>query len=1072
MAADLLVSLGVNDLERAARSLQSLALHPSFPRGDIQFLAQFLEALGDTFEPERALANLERILESRENPDALLSALRRSSERRAIVFTLAGGSQFLSDTVLRHPEFLDWILRPSTFRQERTKKKMFSELWRWIRASRDLPRGPANALRRFRQREYLRIGIRDLMRVATMRETTFALSNLADATLEAALRIAWKDLESQFGKPRWRSPDGRQHPCEFAVIAMGKLGGQELNFSSDIDLIFVYSSDEGGTTGVQDPHGGSRRGQITNHDFSARLAQRIIALMAENTEEGHVFRVDTRLRPEGSHGALAYSLRSCEIYYESWGETWERQALIKARLSAGSSELGQKFQEMIRPFIYRRTLDLSALDEIARIKDRINSKLAASGRNALNVKLGEGGIREIEFIIQSFQMIYGGKEPLLRTSNSLQALSSIAAAGFLSIEVCQGLSEAYTFLRDIEHRIQVLHGLQTHELPSDPHGLTVLARKMGFLAGNETSEREAFEDSLKKYQDLVAGIYGNLFRQRDEARQSAAAEEEQKKPRPAAAETLEDSLSPTDLAPYNFADPGAASAHLRLLRNGEAFSHVSARAKRMFDELLPRFLYITLDLPDPDRAVANLYRFVEKGGGREAVFSLMLETEILFEALLRLFGSSDYLSNILIRQPGLLDTIVQRGVLTASKPKEVLVSEISIAVRSTSSAPNRFSNLAEAKRSEEFIIGMRSLLGEADIFDTLTELTNLADAILTVGLPVAEEELHSLYGIPTEEGSGEEAGFAVIGLGKLGSGEMNFGSDLDLVFVYSGAGETNARFHGKPSAYKAISNHEFFLKLATRLRDGIAEPEIGERAYDMDLRLRPEGQKGGLVAPLERFHQYFKERAETWERQAFCRTRFIAGSSQVGAAFMKLVTEFVYDRAVPESLAEEIDHMRGRLERELAREAEGNVDIKLGLGGIADIDFIAQYMQIIHGTKTPSVRRPDIVGALKALREANHLPEKDTNVLSEAYRFLRLVENRLRIATAHPIHTFPKSPEGLEMLARRLGYVDDEEGSCRAKLLSDYEKHTHRVRQIYKRIISGVDETGKKSKTSTKPASR
>ncbi len=1072
MAADLLVSLGVSDMERTARSLQSLALHPSFPRGDTKFLADFLEALGDTFEPERALTNLERVLESRENPDTLLSALRRSSERRAIVLTLSGGSQFLSDTVLRHPEYLDWILRPSTFRNERSKEKMFAELWRWIRASRDLPGGPADALRRFRQREYLRIGIRDLMRVAKMEDTTLALSNLADATLEASFRIARKELESQFGKPRWRGPDGRRHPCGFAIIAMGKLGGQELNFSSDIDLIFIYSSDEGRTTGVRDPSGGNRKARISNHDFNTRLARRIIALMTENTAEGHVFRVDTRLRPEGSQGALAYSLRSCEVYSESWGETWERQALIKARLSAGSSDLGQKFQEMIRPFIYRRTLDLSAIDEIGRIKNRINSKLAASGRRGLNVKLGEGGIREIEFIIQSFQLIYGGREPLLRTPNSLQALSSIATAGFLGIDTCKELSEAYTFLRDVEHRVQVTHGLQTHELPTDPHGLTVLARKMGFQAGGKLNERDAFEETLTRHQELVAGIFEDLFRKGDDIRPQAPETEDTDRSQPVAAETLDDSLSPADLAPYNFADPAAASVHLRLLRNGEALSHVSARAKRMFDDLLPRFLYITLDIPDPDRAVANLYRFVEKGGGREAVFSLMCETEILFEALLRLFGSSDYLSHILIQQPGLLDTFVQPGVLTSSKPKEALVLEISSTCRTTSSASNRFSNLAEAKRSEELIIGMRSLLREADIFETLTELTNLADAVLTVGLSIAEDELHSLYGIPAAEESGEEAGFAVIGLGKLGSGEINFGSDLDLVFVYSGAGETSGRFNGKPSAYKAISNHEFFFKLATRLRDGIAGPETGERAYELDLRLRPEGQKGGLVAPLERFHQYFETRAETWERQALCRARVISGSSQVGAAFMKLVTEFVYERAVSDNLAEEIDHMRRRLERELAREAEGNVDIKLGLGGIADIDFIVQYMQIIHGAKTMSVRRPDIVGALKALREANHLPEEDESALLDAYRFLRLVENRLRIATAHPIHTFPKSPEGLEMLARRIGYVDDEEGSCRAKLLSDYESQTHRVREIYQKIISGAAKTGNKSKASTKPASR
>ncbi|MBT3822310.1 MAG: hypothetical protein HOG04_13025, partial [Nitrospinaceae bacterium] len=239
--AELLTSIGFNNQERAARGLQTLALHPSFPRDDTKFLLQFLESIGETFEPEQALTNLERILESRENPDALLNTLRRSGERRAVVLTLAGGSQFLSDTLLRHPEFLDWILRPSTLRGERTKQKMFSELWRWVRAAEDEPNGPANAMRKFRQREYLRIGVRDLLRWASMAETTQALSNLADITLEAALRISQGELHTLYGKPRWRAPDGGRLACEFAVIGMGKLGGQELNFSSDIDLLFIYS---------------------------------------------------------------------------------------------------------------------------------------------------------------------------------------------------------------------------------------------------------------------------------------------------------------------------------------------------------------------------------------------------------------------------------------------------------------------------------------------------------------------------------------------------------------------------------------------------------------------------------------------------------------------------------------------------------------------------------------------------------------------------------------------------------------------------------------------------------------
>ena len=1052
--ADLLTSLGFIDQERAARSLQTLALHPSFPREDTNFLLQFLESIGETFEPGRALTNLERILESRENPDALLSALRRSSERRAVVLTLAGGSQFLSDTLLRHPKYLDWILRPSTLHGNRSKQKMFSELWRWVRAAMGEPNGPANAMRRFRQREYLRIGVLDLLRWASTEETTLALSNLADITLEAALRVSQSELHTLYGKPRWRSLVSGRLPCEFAVIGMGKLGGQELNFSSDIDLLFIYSSDEGGTTGVRDPYAGKRKGQISNHDFNVHLAQKVIQLMAENTEEGHIFRVDLRLRPEGTQGDLAYSLRSCEVYYESWGETWERQAMIKARLCAGSEPLGQAFHRMIRPFIYRQTLDLSALDEIGKIKDRINSKLVASGREHLNIKLGEGGIREIEFIIQSFQLIYGGKESLLRMANSLQALSAIKELGLLPINDCEGLAEAYIFLRDIEHRVQMIHGLQTHDLPADTHGLTILARKMGFRVDSHDSEKDTFKEELRKHQDHVGKIFESLFRREDS--QPETAPKTSAPTAPASAETLEDSLSPSDLAPYNFADPDSASARLRLLRNGEPFQHISARAKRSFDELLPRMLYFTLALPDPDQAVANLCRFVEKGGGREAVFTLLAESARMFESLLKLFGSSNYLSDILIQQPAVFDTIIQAGVLIESKSRESLYSDIHSSIQNISSMVKRFNALAIAKRGEEFIIGMRSILGESDIIETLTDLTNLADVVVEIGLSIAEEEMRSRHGEPGT--SKETAGFAIIGMGKLGSGEMNFGSDLDLIFAYGVTSKKSSRLaREKKSSRGVISPHDFYLKLATALRDGLTGPEAGERSYDIDLRLRPEGQKGRLVIPIEQFKTYLDGRAESWEKQALCRARHIAGSKEIGDQFMALSSEFVYESPLLKNFAGEVDHMRHRMERELARESEGNVDIKLGMGGIADIDFIVQFLQITRGRDNPSLRRPDSFGAIQAFHEAGLLSETQKTTLSKSYRFLRLVENRLRIANSQSLHTLPKSPEEMEILARRIGYEDDEDGSSRAKLLSDYEKHTHQVRVIYRKIMSGVD---------------
>ena len=886
--------------------------------------------------------------------------------------------------------------------------------------------------------------------MAEMHETTRALSDLADVCLEAGLRVARAGVVALYGKPRFRGEDGRYRACEFAVIALGKHGGQELNFSSDIDLLFIYTSDEGGTAGIPGP-GGSRQNRISNNEFHTRLAQRLIALMSENTEEGHVFRVDTRLRPEGGQGALAHSLPSCRVYCESWGETWERQTLIKARPAAGSVPLGSAFIDLVQPFIYRRTLDMSALDEIARIKQRINRNLTARGSGVSNVKLGEGGIREIEFIVQAFQLIYGGKESLLRNFNTLQALSRIESLGFLPMPDCRDLAAAYVFFRDVEHRVQVTHGLQTHEIPTGPRGLAVLSRKMGFRDAEEKGEIKAFQEALARHQTHVTRVFDNLFRNRGGEKTSSSPPSAG--PSLPSAETYEDSLSPPELVPYNFADPAAASEQLRLLRNGEPFSHVSAKAKRQFDDLLPRLLFRTFDLPDPNQAVSHLLQFVGRAGGRDGVFSVMTQNKRVFDMLLHLFGSSGYLSEILIAQPDLFDTLLQPGALTESRSAETLEAALLAATRKRSGGGKRFAALCDAKRGEELAIGIRSILGEADILDTLGELTCLAEASVRVGLSLAEEAVRPIFGKPLEEKGGEEAGFAVIAMGKLGGGEMNFGSDLDLVFVYSSSGTTDGMWEEKPAARGPVSNHEYFVRLVTLFRDGLAAPEGGRRAYEIDLRLRPEGQKGALAAPLGIFARYFRGRAENWERQALCRARAVAGSETTQRAFMDLVRDFVYGEDLSPRFKTEIAHIRERLERELAREAEGRIDIKLGHGGIADIEFLVQYLQIIHGRGNPALRGPNTLAALEALRNAGNLSSAQASVLIEAYRFLRLAENRLRIATSHPIHTFPESPEGVEMLARRIGYQDDEAGSARAKLFADYERQTGNVRRIYEVIL-------------------
>lgn len=1051
-AAHLLTSIGVTEPVNAIRNLQSLALHPAFPRNNPKFLGQLLSSLGDTFDPERALSNFERILATRDKPDALLRTLTNSDARRAELFALAGGSQFLTETILRHPPFLDWLLRPNTLKAVRTKEKMESELRRWVRGSRDSPNGPENAMRRFRQREYLRIAVLDLMRQTSLQEITASLSHLADASLETAVRIARAELEKKYGKPRERSADGRWRNAAFSVIGLGKLGGLELNFSSDVDLLFIYSSDEGRTSGVSDPLTGRVKRTITNHEFFAHLARRVISLMGKNTEEGHVFRIDTRLRPEGTQGALAYSLRSCEVYYESWGETWERQALIKSRHCAGSRALSDAFLKMIRPFVYRRTMDISVISEIGKIKDRINRSLKGADATSRNVKLGEGGIREIEFITQALQLIYGGNETLLQNSSTLESLAILEAVGLLPANECEELSRAYVFLRDAEHRVQLTHGLQSHEIPTDEKNLTVLARKMGCAGSRELKAQLAY------HQNNVSRIFENMFRGgggEEEGEISSAGAQ-------SPALTLGDSISAEDLAPYNFDDPESVSTHLKLLRNGASRERVSAKAKRIFDEILPRLLYQTLELPEPDRAVAHLNRFVDKGGGRESILGFMAEQKESLEIILKLFASSDYLSGILIARPELLETLFQTETLARPRSREVLAGEMEKITGAPISAEEKFNRLHFAKKSEELAIGVRSILGAADILETLSALSWLAETTLRSGYAIACEKMRGLYGVPIEAETGEEARFSLIGLGKLGSGEMNFGSDLDMMAVYSANGQTSGQTGGKASGYKPISNHAYYIKVLTCLRDGLSASSTRERTYEIDFRLRPEGEKGPLAAPIESFIKYFENRAETWEKQALTRARHIAGSGAFASEFMEFVHAFVYGKEAPESLAGEVHHMRKRIEVELSREDQKIMDIKLGRGGIIDIEFLTQYLLIRHGRAHPQIRIPNTWRALQALGTNGTLADEDAALLLEGYRFLRLLENRLRIGNAQSINIFLTTPHAMGRLARRMNIVDDMDGSAHAKFLALYEEKTRRVREVYEKVVVAASDRAAK----------
>jgi glutamate-ammonia-ligase adenylyltransferase len=427
-----------------------------------------------SFDPDRALNNWERFFRAVPSIDDSLELLRASPRLSSLLSTLFGGSQYLTDMVLQDPSIVEWLESEGHFYTPRTKEELVDDLTNWLEHGVSLD-DQFRLLRRFRKREMVRIGLRDLTRQGDLVETTEDLSNLADVCLSGAYDVCFQELAARYGRPMGLDDRGQPQPSEFAILALGKLGGQELNFSSDIDLMFLYTCD--GETST--PPDGPTTTRITNHEFYTRLGRLLLKAIHEITADGNVYRVDLRLRPDGRGGPIVNSLAQLEVYYESWGKTWERQMLLKARTVAGSAKLGREFLRLMRPFIFRKYLDAAALQEIKQIKEQIDRSLEQQRGRGINIKLGRGGIREIEFVAQCFQLVFGGQDSWLQERHSLRALHRISERGFLTYEEYSDLARAYIFFRELEHRIQMAYGRQTHELPTDVDELATLARKMG-----------------------------------------------------------------------------------------------------------------------------------------------------------------------------------------------------------------------------------------------------------------------------------------------------------------------------------------------------------------------------------------------------------------------------------------------------------------------------------------------------------------------------------------------------------------------------------------------------------------
>ena len=979
----LLSRLGFLEPQRAEAYIREL-----IQAGLIVDLETFLQAIAASPDPDSALINLERFLTSRGRP--LIS-----SEARPLLLVL-GASRFLSNLLCKSPEVLDLALHPPYFDTSKPREVMEAELKGLVAGVREFKDLMA-ILRRYKYRELLRIAARDLTGRADLPEVCRELTDLAGSILEVTVAFGDEMLRHQHGRPLYQDMDGTVRESAFVVLGLGKLGGEELNFSSDVDLLYLYSSDKGGT----------EKG-VTLHEYYVKLSELVTKALSSMTEDGLLYRVDLRLRPEGARGELANSLRSAEIYYESWGASWERLALLKALPVAGDRNLGEAFIKMVEPFVYRKYLDFTAIEEIKELKWRIDRSIMRM-RGGPNVKLGAGGIRELEFFVQALQVINGGKDPKVRERNTLKALSALYQQGYINEEEHLNLVESYKFLRTVEHRIQMVDERQSHDVPREERERRRLARSMGFADFNE------FSRALSLHMDRVKGIYDRLFFEPERAI------EQERHPEIDIlfAPGMPQEEAEGRLLSLGFSDPSRALAILTLLRDGPPFAHFSARSRRALRRIAPLLFKEMASSPDPDMALANLESFVSKVGARGTFYSLLAENPKTLKLLIGLFGTSQFLSRLLISHPDLLDSLVYAKAALDMEEGD-LFSQLCRLYRPLKGLEERLDALRRFRNLEVLKVGMRDIYGEMTPFSIFSRLSDLAEACVKASLEIAYEEMLKRFPPP-------KATLSIVGLGKLGGREMNYGSDLDLIFIYSQPEE---------------GGQEFFSRLAQRVISVLSSPTKEGYLFKVDTRLRPSGSQGTLVTSLPAFKRYHEVSSRPWERFALTKARFIAGDPALGEEIMGVINPFIYERPFEDWMVEEMNRLRVRMERELVPPGGRKYNIKVGRGGIVDIEFVIRLIQIRN-----NIREGNSLKALEAIYHRGLIGKNDYETLKGSYVFLRSLENRLRIVHDLSVVELDVRPQNLERLAKGMGYRDGE------RLLNDYLGHTERVRGIYSRFF-------------------
>ncbi len=990
-----LVRLGFADVVRADAHLRSPELAPLL---EGRRAAQLLEALAGAPDPDLALHGLQRLVEA-QSPDrraALVEALDSDPVLRTMLLTVLGSSVALGDHLARHPDHWSGASGESIAGGRPSAEELRAALVAAVGAEPG-HRDPVAQLTGVEARDALRVEYRRLLLSAAARDLSGhvlledvagELADLAAGTLEAALAVARGELPVDV------------EPCRLSVIAMGKCGGRELNYVSDVDVVYVAEPITGGNEKLA-------------LDTATRLAGSLARICSDQTGEGTIWPVDANLRPEGKSGALVRTLASHLAYYERWAQTWEFQALLKARAVAGDLELGAAYVEAVAPFIWRAAGREGFVEDARAMRRRVESAIPAKDADR-ELKLGKGGLRDVEFSVQLLQLVHGRSDVFVRSPTTLVALEQLSTHGYVGRADAAELDRAYRFLRTMEHRIQLFRLRRTHVVPTDDAELRRIARSMGF----RTNPAAELTELWRRHRHEVRRLHEKLF-YRPLLNAVARLQTGEARLTPEAARARLEALG--------YADPVGALRHLEALTTG-----VSRRAA-IQRTLLPVLLGWFAEAPDPDAGLLGFRRISDALGGSHWYLGLLRDAGAAAERLARVLASSRYATDLLMRAPEAVSMLADDDELVP-RGEAALTAEVLAAVGRNVDPSTAIRTVLALRRRELFRTSAADLLGLLDVDEVGRALSDITSATIVGGLAVARSTVAA-----ARRGAAWPTTFAVIAMGRFGGYELGYGSDADVLFVHEplpGAAEQDAT--------------DTAHALANELRRLLASPGPDPQLV-VDADLRPEGRQGPLVRSLASYAAYYARWSVVWESQALLRAMPIAGDADLGARFLQLIDGMRYPvDGLSEADVREIRRIKARVEAErLPRGADPGSHLKLGPGGLADVEWTTQLVQLRHAAGHPALRTTSTMDALREAGQLGLLDEADVETLSSAWRLATRARNGGVLVRGRVSDSLPSDTRELAGVARMLGYAPGHTG----EFIEDYRRAMRRSRAIVERAF-------------------